>query len=378
MQVGADPRYRRPTAATAAATAPRRRGHAARRTQAAAMALADLRRPSARDPPGALGDGRARSPACSAAAVALPSAGRSSSASRRWPTGVALSACRPRTAGRRALLRRDVGRRPLRDLLQGRSSCVAAALADPAVARLPRAARLPAGGEFLALLLFATVGMMFMASGANLVDALRRARADGALGLRAGRLLPARGEVERGGGQVLRARRPLLGDPALRAVADLRRHRHAGPAAVPAEARRREARTLPSPLGIACWRCGFLFKVAAGPFHVWIPDVYEGAPTPVTAFMSVGPKAAAFAISCAVFAGGLGPAAGRTGAGCSWLPSALTMVWGNIAALTQDNVKRMLAYSSIAHAGYALLGLVAAGADAASRRCCSTCWSTPS
>ena len=113
-------------------------------------------------------------------------------------------------------------------------------------------------------------------------------------------------------------------------------------------------------VGMALLACGFLFKVAAVPFHVWTPDVYEGAPTPITAFMSVGPKAAAFAMFLRVFLGGLAPLDGQW----RWLvgaAAALTMVWGNIAALTQDNVKRMLAYSSIAHAGYALVGLVAGG-----------------
>jgi len=114
-------------------------------------------------------------------------------------------------------------------------------------------------------------------------------------------------------------------------------------------------------VGTALLACGFLFKVAAVPFHVWTPDVYEGAPTPITAFLSVGPKAAAFAIFLRVFLGGVGPLAAdwRVWIGAA---SALTMVWGNVAALTQDNVKRMLAYSSIAHAGYALLGLIAGGA----------------
>ncbi|HUK13325.1 MAG TPA: NADH-quinone oxidoreductase subunit N [Thermoanaerobaculaceae bacterium] len=114
-------------------------------------------------------------------------------------------------------------------------------------------------------------------------------------------------------------------------------------------------------VGVALLACGFLFKVAAVPFHVWTPDVYEGAPTPITAFLSVGPKAAGFAIFLRVFLGGLGPIDGqwRVMVGAA---AALTMVWGNIAALTQKNVKRLLAYSSIAHAGYALVGLVAGGA----------------
>jgi NADH-quinone oxidoreductase subunit N len=117
----------------------------------------------------------------------------------------------------------------------------------------------------------------------------------------------------------------------------------------------------PALVGMALLACGFLFKVAAVPFHVWTPDVYEGAPTPITAFLSVGPKAAAFAMFLRVFLDGLAPLAAQwryivAGA------AALTMIWGNVAALTQDNVKRMLAYSSIAHAGYALLGLIAGGA----------------
>ncbi len=117
----------------------------------------------------------------------------------------------------------------------------------------------------------------------------------------------------------------------------------------------------PAMVGMALVACGFLFKVAAVPFHVWTPDVYEGAPTPITAFMSVGPKAAAFAMFLRVFITGLGPLTAEW----RWLvggAAALTMIWGNVAALTQDNVKRMLAYSSIAHAGYALLGLIAGGA----------------
>ena len=107
---------------------------------------------------------------------------------------------------------------------------------------------------------------------------------------------------------------------------------------------------------------GFGFKVAAVPFHMWAPDVYEGAPTSITAFMSVGPKAAAFAAILRVFLEALGPVAG------SWetilaLVAVLTMATGSIFALVQTNIKRMLAYSSIAHAGYALLGVVAGGRD---------------
>ncbi|MBC7338995.1 MAG: NADH-quinone oxidoreductase subunit N, partial [Firmicutes bacterium] len=101
---------------------------------------------------------------------------------------------------------------------------------------------------------------------------------------------------------------------------------------------------------------GFGFKVAAAPLHMWAPDAYEGAPTPITAFFSVGPKAAAFAALLRVFFAGLGdlrPA---------WTPvfavlAALSMFVGNLSALPQKNIKRMMAYSAIAHAGYILVGL---------------------
>lgn len=111
-------------------------------------------------------------------------------------------------------------------------------------------------------------------------------------------------------------------------------------------------------LGIVLMAFGMLFKVAAVPFHVWAPDAYEGAPTPVTAFISVAPKAAAFAMFLRLFAGTFAPEIDHWRS-VIWLASAMTMIFGNIAALSQDNVKRMLAYSSIAHAGYALMGIVA-------------------
>jgi NADH-quinone oxidoreductase subunit N len=103
---------------------------------------------------------------------------------------------------------------------------------------------------------------------------------------------------------------------------------------------------------------GFSFKIAAAPFHMWTPDVYEGAPTSVTAFMSVGPKAAGFAVFGRVFYYAF------EGMQTDWTPiiiglCILTMAVGNIVALAQTNIKRMLAYSSIAHAGYAMLGIIA-------------------
>jgi NADH-quinone oxidoreductase subunit N len=105
---------------------------------------------------------------------------------------------------------------------------------------------------------------------------------------------------------------------------------------------------------------GFGFKLAAVPFHMWTPDVYQGAPTSVTAFLAVAAKAASFAAFMRVFVEGLG------GLKADWsllflLISLVTLVLGNVVAIVQTNIKRMLAYSSIAHAGYALIGFVAAG-----------------
>jgi NADH-quinone oxidoreductase subunit N len=112
------------------------------------------------------------------------------------------------------------------------------------------------------------------------------------------------------------------------------------------------------PLGWILLAVGLFFKVAAAPFHVWTPDVYVGAPTPVTAYLATASKAASFAILLRIFFQAL------PGVRVDWqllmaLVAAVSMIWGNLAALTQDNVKRMLAYSSIGHAGYVLVGVVA-------------------
>jgi NADH-quinone oxidoreductase subunit N len=122
-------------------------------------------------------------------------------------------------------------------------------------------------------------------------------------------------------------------------------------------------------VGGAMMIIGFGFKVATVPFHVWTPDVYEGAPTPVTAFMAAGPKSSAFASFLRVFVLGF-PLVAASQASVSlhetWVTALtviamLTMTVGNVAAIVQNNVKRMLAYSSIAHAGYALVGFIGAG-----------------
>ncbi|HEX3427556.1 MAG TPA: NADH-quinone oxidoreductase subunit N [Candidatus Limnocylindrales bacterium] len=111
-------------------------------------------------------------------------------------------------------------------------------------------------------------------------------------------------------------------------------------------------------MGFAFMTTGVAFKIAAVPFHYWTPDAYQGSPTPVTGYLSVGPKVGAFALILRLFVEALGPLK------ADWLPvvivlAATTMTLGNLVALTQDNVKRMLAYSSIAHTGYMLVGLAA-------------------
>lgn len=112
-------------------------------------------------------------------------------------------------------------------------------------------------------------------------------------------------------------------------------------------------------LGLGLILVGLCFKVAAVPFHMWTPDVYQGAPTPVTAFMSVGAKAGGFAAMLRVLIAAFPAIAGQWGALIS-VVAALTMIIGNFVAISQTDIKRMLAYSSIAHAGYILVALAAA------------------
>lgn len=114
-------------------------------------------------------------------------------------------------------------------------------------------------------------------------------------------------------------------------------------------------------IGVGLVLVGFAFKVSAVPFHQWTPDVYEGAPSAVTAYMSVTVKAAAVATLLRVVGMAFGPL-DEALTNVVWVLAALTMVVGNLMAVIQDNVKRLLAYSSIAHAGYLLVGLVAGSA----------------
>ena len=115
--------------------------------------------------------------------------------------------------------------------------------------------------------------------------------------------------------------------------------------------------------GLGLLVVGFAFKIAAVPFHQWVPDVYEGAPTSVTAFMAVTVKVAAFMTLLRMLVSSFG-AAPESLHGILWAMAALTMLVGNVMAVIQDNVKRMLAYSSVAHAGYLLIGLVVATEEA--------------
>jgi NADH-quinone oxidoreductase subunit N len=223
-------------------------------------------------------------------------------------------------------------------------------------------------GEYYFLVLCATLGMMFMAGGIDLITLF--------IGLEtmavsfyilAGYLRPSRRSNEAAvkyfvlgafslaillyGMSLLYG---LTGTTHLRAIA---------PALLAADT------GLLLPFAVILLVAGLGFKIAAVPFHMWAPDVYEGAPTPVTAFLSVGSKAASFAMLLRIFIEGL-PAFRLDGLGVAWgtpfgwaaffyLLAIATMAIGNLAALTQTNTKRMLAYSSIAHAGYILIGIVA-------------------
>jgi NADH-quinone oxidoreductase subunit N len=117
------------------------------------------------------------------------------------------------------------------------------------------------------------------------------------------------------------------------------------------------------PTAMVLFFAGLLFKAALVPFHMWAPDVYEGAPTPLAAFLSTAPKAAVFAVMIRALAGPFGRFEVPAGLALQAI-AVLTMFWGNIAALVQRNVKRLLAYSSIAHAGYLAIGLAAWGESA--------------
>jgi NADH-quinone oxidoreductase subunit N len=212
------------------------------------------------------------------------------------------------------------------------------------------------GGEYYALLLFTGVGMFFMVSGSNLISiyvALElMALASYVLaGYFKGEIKSTEAALKYfvlgafSSGVLLYGLSLVYGVGGKLGLTDL--------AALYAG----RGRTNVIVLGIILVLAGLLFKIAAVPFHLWTPDVYEGAPTPITAFFSVGPKVAAYAILARIFYVAFPKFHADWGLLVA-IVAAATMIWGNLAALLQTNVKRMFAYSSIAHAGYALLGVL--------------------
>jgi len=212
------------------------------------------------------------------------------------------------------------------------------------------------GGEYYALLLFTGVGMLFMVAGSNLVSiyvALELMALSSYIlaGYFKGEVRSTEAALKYfilgafSSGVLLYGLSLIYGVSGKMGLSDLADLAASG-----------EGRNL-LVLGILLLLAGLLFKTAAVPFHFWTPDVYEGSPTPVTAFFSVGPKIAAYAILARIFYVGFPKFHADWGLIVA-LISAVTLIWGNVAALLQTNVKRMLAYSSIAHGGYALLGVL--------------------
>jgi NADH-quinone oxidoreductase subunit N len=219
-------------------------------------------------------------------------------------------------------------------------------------------------GEFYALILFATAGMMFMAAARDLIVVF--------LGLElmsiAVYALTAFNRRDRKSAEA-GLKYFLLGAFAtgflLYGIALV--YGAAGSTNIAAIAAAIEAGTFSDRLlvaGVAMLIIGFAFKVSAVPFHMWTPDVYEGAPAPVTAFMAAAVKAAAFVAFLRIFVVAF-EGVHDSWAGIVWWLAAITMVVANLIALVQSNVKRMLAYSSIAHGGYLLVALTAANESAA-------------
>ncbi|HUF05235.1 MAG TPA: NADH-quinone oxidoreductase subunit N [Aridibacter sp.] len=223
-------------------------------------------------------------------------------------------------------------------------------------------------GEYHTLLLFATVGMMFMASGNDLVIIFLGLET---LSIATYVMAGLRRRDLRSNESAMKYF--ILGSYAsgflLYGMALV--YGATGTTNVTQIALNTETAQFPALLlvGAAMLVVGFGFKVATVPFHIWTPDVYEGAPTPVTGFMAAGPKAAGFASFIRVFVLGFPLVVGVQASEFlhdSWITALtvmaiLTMTVGNIAAIVQNNVKRMLAYSSIAHAGYAMVGFIGAG-----------------
>ncbi len=218
---------------------------------------------------------------------------------------------------------------------------------------------IPHGGEYYALVLFGTLGMMVMASATDLIMIfLGLETLSIPLFILSGFLRSRPGSNESALKYLLLGALAsaflLYGIALLYGATGSTRL-----ARIAAHVSRGEAWGNPLVfLGVGLLLTGLAFKVAAVPFHMWVPDVYEGAPTSVTAFMIAGTKGAALAALLRAFGVALAPI--RPGWVASlWVLAILTMGVGNVAALTQRSIKRMLAYSSIAHAGYLLVALVA-------------------
>ncbi|MCL5125505.1 MAG: NADH-quinone oxidoreductase subunit N [Deltaproteobacteria bacterium] len=217
--------------------------------------------------------------------------------------------------------------------------------------------------EYFALLLFSAVGMMFMVSGIHLLMIFvgLETLSIGVYVLTG--VLPKSSKSSEASlkylllgafssGLFLYGAALLYGSAGTLSLAGMAKYFHSGSV------------SLMAIVGMGLLLVGFGFKVAAVPFHMWTPDVYDGAPSPITGFMSVGVKAAAFAAFLRVFFECFGSAQ-ITWGHILWVLAVLTMILGNMAAIVQNNIKRMLAYSSIAHAGYILVGMVAGTASGA-------------
>jgi NADH-quinone oxidoreductase subunit N len=226
-------------------------------------------------------------------------------------------------------------------------------------------------GEFYALMLFATIGMMFMAEGFDLVvqfigletmalsfyimvGFLRRERRSNEAALKYLLLGAFSSGILAYGFSILYGLGASTGDPNypstnLIPITNAIIHRPSADALVM--------------LALVTVAAGLFFKIAAVPFHQWAPDVYEGAPTVTTAYLSVASSVASFALLLRLFQTAFWPAREHW-QGLFGVVAIASMTVGNLAAITQTNIKRMLAYSSISHAGYILLGLVAAGTGA--------------
>jgi NADH-quinone oxidoreductase subunit N len=216
-------------------------------------------------------------------------------------------------------------------------------------------------GEFYALVLFSTLGMLFMASARELVTVYVALELTSImLYILAGYLKDNLGSTEAGLKYLLLG--ALSSAVLLYGIALL--YGASGTTVLPDIA----ARIQPNALAIVASimiAAGFGFKVAMVPFHLWVPDVYQGAPTPATAFISVASKAAGFVVLLRVFQVALAPLDGVWPSMFAVL-AAITMTVGNVGALRQTNVKRIMGYSSIGQAGYALMGLATASAQTSS------------